>query len=150
MKRRLLCQTPVLLAACGSSGGKSEVAFTELTMELFRPFAAGEYVWRSVDEMRAALQAAPFRVFPVGLVLSAPPEPAVDFTTAMVVGLSLGIGKWCFTPRLVRVLGDGHDLQVEYRIATQSTLACLRDGPLIAFAAVPKVAGRVEFIAVEG
>lgn len=149
--RRTALLAPLALAAgCGSSGGKSEVAFTELTMELFRPFAAGEYVWRSAEAMRTALAAAPFRVFPIGLVTEPPPEPAVDFTAAMVIGLSLGVGRWCFAPRLVRVLSDGHDVQVEYRIPTSSTSACLRDAPLIAFARVPRAAGAVGFGLVEG
>ena len=152
MNRRLVCQLPLsmLLASCGGGGGWTEVAFSEQTMNLFRPFAAGEYVWRTADQMRAGIAAAPFRVFPVGLVTEEPPEPALDFTTSMVIGLSLGIGKWCFAPRIVRVLRDGDDTQLEYRVPTISTLACLRDGPAIAFASVPKAPGRVWFRAVEG
>jgi hypothetical protein len=63
-----------------------------------------------------------------------------------VVGLSRGIGKWCFKQNLTTAFLTGEHLRVHYNVPTTSTLACLRDGPLISFALVPRVQGSVEFV----
>lgn len=141
----------ILLAACGGSDDSAPepVAFTEVTLTLFRPFAAGEYVFRSAQELQVALGEAPFQVFPVGIVLEEPAIPDWDFQARMIVGLSQGTGAWCMAPRIVDVNRVGSDLLVQYRVPTMGTLACMRLAPLIAFVQVPRVTGRIEFRKVE-
>lgn len=136
----------VVLAACGGHGQEQQpVGFTDVTTILFRPFAAGDYVFRSPAELQAALESAPFRVFPIGLVTEEPAIPAWDFETTMIVGVSQGTGPWCTAPRIREVLSDGTDLVVRFEVAQFGTLACMRLAPLIGFAQVPRVPGRVEF-----
>jgi hypothetical protein len=135
-----------LLGGCGGSDSTWQVAAAEdVTLTLFRPFAAGEYVFRSRAELDAALAAAPFRVWPIGLVTEEPPIPAWDFETQMVVGISLGEGPWCTAPRIQSVSSDGTDVRVPYTAPSSGTLACMHLAPLIAFVRVPRVPGRVVF-----
>jgi hypothetical protein len=139
-----------LLSACGG-GGSGEilqltpVSFSDATITQFRPYAPGEYVIRSRVELQTAWAANPFSVFPIGIVTAEPVFPNYDFQSSMLVGISLGVGKWCFAPQIVRVSMVGANLDIEYRVPTTSTLACLRDGPLISFALVPKFAGSATF-----
>lgn len=145
---RLLLMTLVsLLLACGGSGDRTQepVQFTDVTITLFRPFETGEYVFRSRAELDRALEAAPFRPFPIGIVLTEPAIPDWDFQSSMIVGLSLGIGAWCTAPRIIEVLSDGTHMVVRYDVAATGTLACMKLAPLIGFVQVPKVDGQVEF-----
>jgi len=136
-----------LLLACGGSSDRTEspVQFTNVTTTLFRPFEVGEYVFRSRAELDQALQAAPFRVFPIGIVVTEPAIPDWDFQSSMVVGLSLGLGAWCTAPRIIEVLSDGTHMVVRYSVAESGTLACMKLAPLIGFVQVPQVTGQVEF-----
>jgi len=145
--RLLLVGLVGLLVACGGSEKEAQepVQFTNVTMTLFRPFATGEYVFRSRVELDSALSAAPFRVFPIGLVLTEPSIPDWDFQSSMIVGLSLGLGAWCTAPRIIEVLSDGTSMVVRYEVWSSGTLACMKLAPLIAFVQVPQVAGPVEF-----
>lgn len=140
------------LNGCGGGGGGGgdhavpvPVMFSDETLVQFRPYAQGEYVIRTRAELQAAWAAAPFAVFPVGIVLSEPAFPEYDFQSSMLVGVSLGIGKWCFKPVITNVWLFGPHMEVDYKVPTSSTLACLRDGPLISFALVPRFAGTVAF-----
>ena len=78
-------------------------------------------------------------------MLTEPAFPDYDYQASMLVGVSLGVGKWCFAPQITGVAISGNDMEVDYKVPTSSTLACLRDGPLISFALVPKVTGSVRF-----
>lgn len=140
----------IWLAGCGDAREPpfEPVAFEDVTMTLFRPFAAGTYVFRSRDELLAALAAAPFQIFPIGLVTEAPAVPAWDFAQGMIVGLSRGQGAWCSAPRIREVLGNGTETEVRYMVAAFGTLACQRLAPRIGFARVPRATGRVAFIEV--
>jgi hypothetical protein len=142
--------TVALMTACSSGDEAVPVAYTDETMTQFRPYAQGDYVIRSRAELQAAWAAAPFRVFPIGLLTSEPAFPAYDFQSSMLVGVSLGEGLWCHKPVIMNVLVAGDDMDVEYRVSTSSTLACLRNGPLISFALVPRATGTVTFRRIEG
>ena len=72
--------------------------------------------------------------------------PTYDFSKYSVVGLSNGIGRWCFAPRITGATSDGINLVVHYFVPTTGTLACMSNGPLIAFALVPQVKGNVQFV----
>ena len=138
------------LNGCGGGGDDDRVVpvpvmFSDETLVQFRPYAQGEYVIRTRAELQAAWAAAPFAVFPVGIVLSEPAFPEYDFQSSMLVGVSLGVGKWCFKPVITNVWVLGPHMEVDYKVPTSSTLACLRDGPLISFALVPRFAGTVAF-----
>ncbi len=137
----------ILLSACNSSSEPpNRVEFEDVTMTFFRSFAPETYVFRSQVELERAWVAAPFQVYPIGIILEEPPMPTYDFSEKTVVGLSLGIGKWCFKPRFTEMFSTGNDLFVHYVVPTTGTLACMKDGPLIAFALVPIVRGNVEFL----
>ncbi|HSW23822.1 MAG TPA: hypothetical protein VLJ62_13735 [Burkholderiaceae bacterium] len=134
------------ITGCGDGAEQAVPAsFTDETMTQFRPYAQGEYVIRTRSQLQAAWAAAPFAVFPVGLVTSEPAFPEYDFQSSMLVGVSLGIGKWCFAPVITQVLVVGDDMDVEYKIRAISTLACMFNAPLISFALVPRVTGSVAF-----
>jgi len=135
-----------LLSACGGGGDASvAVDFKDQTLVQFRPYPQGEYVIRSRDQLQADWAAVPFQRFPIGIVLSEPAFPEYDYQASMLVGVSLGIGKWCFAPQITSVTISGNDMEVDYRVPTSSTLACLADAPLISFALVPRVTGSVTF-----
>lgn len=134
-----------LLNACGGSDPVT-VEAQDVSLIFFRPFEAGQYVFRSQSELDSAWAATPFRIFPIGLISSEPAKPVYDFSTQMVVGISNGIGKWCFKPNINKVERDGSDTTVHYSSKTSSTLACLRDGPQIAFALIPRADGAVAFV----
>jgi hypothetical protein len=137
-----------LLVACGGDSGSNpqNVEVQDVTMTFFRSFPSGTYVFKNQSELESAWAAAPFQVYPIGLVLVEPSMPTYDFSIHTVVGLSLGIGKWCFAPRISKAVSDGNNLVVHFFLPSTSTLACLRDGPLIAFALVPQVKGSVQFV----
>lgn len=144
---RVIALVVSVLAGCGGDGGDEPVPvkFTDQTLDQFRPYAQGEYVIRSRAQLQAAWAAAPFAVFPIGLITSEPAFPEYDYQASMLVGVSLGIGKWCFAPVITGVSTIGNDMKVEYKVPTGSTLACLRDAPLISFALVPRTTGTVTF-----
>jgi hypothetical protein len=140
----------LILVACGGSDDKApptsqNVAIQDVTLTFFRAFAPGSYAFKTQAELASAWNAAPFQVFAIGIVTTEPAMPTYDFTVNTVVGLSNGIGKWCFAPKITTAVSDGTNLVVHYYVPTLSTLACLRDGPLIAFALVPQVKGTVTF-----
>ncbi|EUC14677.1 hypothetical protein [Paraburkholderia hospita] len=141
-----------LLIACGGGGddgagsASQSVQVQDVTMTFFRSFAPGTYVFRSQSELASAWAAAPFEHYPIGLVTVEPAMPTYDFTKYTVVGLSSGIGKWCFAPRITGATSDGKDLVVHYFVPTTGTLACMFNGPLIAFVLVPQVKGNVQFV----
>ena len=58
----------------------------------------------------------------------------------------MGVGKWCFKPNIHKVEREDGNTIVHYRTKTSSTLACLRDGPWIAFALIPRADGSVSFV----
>jgi hypothetical protein len=141
----------ILLVACGGDDGGSapppqKVAVQDVTLTFFRSFAPGTYVFRSQAELASAWAAAPFEMYPIGIVTTEPAMPTYDFSKYSVVGLSNGIGKWCFAPRITVALSDGTNLTVHYFVPTTGTLACMFNGPLIAFALVPQVMGTVQFV----
>jgi hypothetical protein len=141
-----------LIAACGGGGdggGESasqSVPLQDVTLTFFRSFAPGTYVLRSQAELASAWAAAPFVQFPIGIVTSEPAMPTYDFSKYSVVGLSDGVGKWCFAPRITNATSNGKDLVVHYFVPTTGTLACMFNGPLIAFVLVPQVNGTVQFV----
>jgi hypothetical protein len=137
------------MTACGGSDGGPhfvEVEIQDVSMTFFRSFSAGSYVLRSQTELENAWAAAPFEVYPIGIVTEEPPMPAYDFSKYTIVGLSHGIGHWCFRPTITSAFSDGTNLVVHYSVPTTSTLTCMRDGPLISFVLVPRVEGTVEFV----
>jgi hypothetical protein len=140
----------VLLSACGGSDLSgpdwTAVEMQDVTLTFFRSFPVGSYVFRSQTELVNAWATAPFAAYPVGIVTEEPPIPTYDYTKYTVVGVSLGIGKWCFKPNITAAFSNGMDLVVHYSVSTTSTLACLRNGPLISFSLVPRVQGTVEFV----
>lgn len=137
----------VILEACGGGGSKDNSVVTQdVTMTFFRSFGVGTYVIRSQAELSSAWAAAPFEIYPVGLVQSEPAMPAYDFGKNSVLGVSLGIGKWCFKPNITTVESAGDGVVVHYSVSTASTLACLKDGPLISFVLVPSFTGSATFI----
>jgi hypothetical protein len=141
-----LALAAAVLAGCGGGNdGPVPVSFSDQTLAQFRPWPQGEYVIRSREQLQAAWAAAPFQRFPIGIVLAEPAFAQYDYQTSMLVGVSLGIGKWCFAPIITGVATSGNDMEVDYRVPTSSTLACLADAPLISFALVPKVTGNVAF-----
>ena len=150
LKFAAIAVTVALLMACSSRDEAVLVTYTDETMTQFRPYAQGNYVIRSRAELQAAWAAAPFTVFPIGLLTSEPAFPAYDFQSSMLVGVSLGVGLWCFKPVITNVWVAGDDMDIEYRLSTSSTLACLRNGPLISFALVPRATGAVTFRRIEG
>jgi hypothetical protein len=133
-------------AGNGDEPVQQKVDVVDVTTTFFRSFTIGTYVFRSQTELGDAWALAPFKVYPVGIVLDEPAMPTYDFSKYIVVGLSLGVGKWCFAPRINGAVSDGNNLVVHYFVPTTGTLACLRDGPLIAFALVPRVSGSVQFV----
>ena len=138
-----------LLSACGGSDGGSlstEVEIQDVTLTFFRSFSSGSYVFRSQTELGNAWAAAPFEVYPIGIVAEEPSIPAYDYSKYTVVGLSRGIGYWCFKPTITSAFSDGTNLVVHYSVPITSTLACMRNGPLISFVLVPRVQGTVEFV----
>jgi hypothetical protein len=137
----------IFLYACGGSGlTEVKVEMQDVTLTFFRSFPVGSYVFRNQTELENAWATAPFASYPVGIVIEEPPIPAYDYSKYTVVGLSRGIGKWCFKPSITAAFSNGTDLVVHYDVSTTSTLACLRDGPLISFSLVPRVQGTVEFM----
>lgn len=140
---------PLLVACGGGDGGgpaSQNVEVQDVTLTFFRSFAPGTYVFRSQPELASAWAAAPFEFYPIGIVTAEPAMPTYDFSRYTVVGLSRGIGKWCFAPRITGALSDGNNLVVHYFVPTTGTLACMFNGPLIAFALVPHVKGTVGFV----
>jgi hypothetical protein len=139
------CLAMAFLTSCGGGSDTETVDSEDVSMTFFRSFAAGTYVFLTQDELSTAWNAAPFESYPIGLVTTEPALPQYDFTKQSVIGISAGIGKWCFKPRITYVSKDDQDVTVHYEIPKTSTLACLRDGPLIAFALVPKLSGSLTF-----
>ncbi len=143
-----------LLSACGGSDGGShsiEVEMQDVTLTFFRSFSAGSYVFRSQTELENAWATAPFEgVYPIGIVTEEPPMPEYDYSKYTVIGLSRGIGYWCFKPTITSAFSDGTNLVVHYSVPTISTLECMRDGPLISFVLVPRVQGTVDFVQDDG
>jgi hypothetical protein len=138
-----------ILSACsGSDEGAylTEVEIQDVTLTFFRSFPAGTYVFRSQTELENAWATAPFEVYPVGIVIEEPQIPTYNYSEYTVVGLSQGIGYWCFKPTIFSALSDGTNLFVHYTVSTTSTSACLRNGPLISFVLVPRVQGTVVFM----
>ena len=118
----------------------------DVSLTFFRSFSAGTYVFRNKSELVGAWNAAPFQVYPIGIVTEEPVMPDYDFTKFTVIGLSQGIGKWCFKPNITSVVASGQTSFVHYSIPTASTLACMRDGPLISFVLVPTKQSKVTFV----
>ena len=138
----------VVVGACGGPRPSPpvEVEAEDVSLTFFRSFESGTYVFHSQAELDSAWAAAPFKVYPVGIVLTEPEKPTYDYTEQMVVGLSLGVGKWCFKPNISHVERIGTETVVHYQVPTRSTLACLRDGPQIAFAVIARADGDVRFV----
>ena len=134
------------IGASTKSGAVQNVEVQDVTLTFFRSFARGTYVFRSQPELASAWAAAPFEFYPIGIVTVEPAMPTYNFSKYTVVGLSHGIGKWCFAPRITRALSDGNNLVVHYFVPTAGTLACMFNAPLIAFAVVPHVTGTVGFV----
>jgi hypothetical protein len=138
-----------LLSACGGSDGGphlTDVEIQDVTLTFFRSFSSGSYVFRSQTELENAWATSPFQVYPIGIVMEEPPIPAYDYSKYTVVGLSRGIGYWCFKPTITSAFSNGTNLVIHYSVPTTSTLACLRNGPLISFVLVPRIQGSVEFV----
>lgn len=140
-----------LVGTCGKpvpSPGPTpvEIEQDDVTLTFFRSFASGTYVFRSQAELDSAWAAAPFELYPVGIVITEPDKPTYDYSQQMVVGLSQGVTKWCFKPTIYKVERLGADTIVHYYLPTRSTLACLRDGPAIAFALISRADGDVSFV----
>ena len=133
------------LVACGGLD-TTPVAIEDVSLTFFRSFAPGLYVFRSQTELETAWAAAPFEAYPIGIITEEPSIPAYDFSKYTVIGLSRGIGKWCFKQNFTTAFLNGANLVVHYQVPATSTLACLRDGPLISFALVPQFQGTVEFV----
>lgn len=141
----------LLFTACGGSSPSPSPTETvetdDVTMTFFRSFATGTYVFRNQSELADAWAAAPFNgVYPIGMVTSEPTMPAYDYSKNTVLGISLGIGKWCYKPSISDVVRDGQNMIVHYEVSALSTLACLRDGPLISFVLVPRLDGNATFV----
>lgn len=152
-KKFALIFVVILLTACGGSDHGSvdgsyskQVEIQDITLTLFRSFSSGSYVLQSQSEFENAWASAPFQLFPVGIVIEEPPMPTYDYSKYTVIGLSLGTGYWCFRPILTSAFTDGTNMIVHYYIPTSSTSACLRNGPLISFALVPRFQGTLELL----
>lgn len=138
-----------LLSACGGGGSApapTALAIDDVSLTFFRSFSAGTYVFRSHKELLNAWNAAHFEAYPIGIVTVEPAVPDYNYSEFTVVGISRGIGKWCYKPNISSVLQSGANLEVHYLIPTTSTLACLRDGPLISFVLVPSTQGPISFV----
>jgi len=138
-----------LLAACGGGDDTppEQVAFQPLQEELTRSFPPGTYVFRSQGEMIAAWNAAP-QEFGEPKAM-----PSIDFSQAMVVGISLGVGIRCNVPTIASVARVPSGYQVTYRSndgTGVTTLACLHQWRLSDFVAVPVQPGAVEFVRLAG
>jgi hypothetical protein len=124
----------------------TSVPFDDVTLSFFRGWDAGVYAFHTQSALNAAWAQAPFQVYPIGIVLTDPGWPTIDFGTSAVVGVSLGFGSWCHGPEIRDVLASGQDVTVQYQRKQPSTSACLADGPLISFATVPAFSGSATFV----
>lgn len=138
----------LFVAACGGGDppAPEAVPFDDVSLSFFRTFPAGVYVFKSQAELAAAWGTAPVEVYGIGLAPGANEQPAYDFSAVTVVGLSQGLGTWCYKPRITDVTRDGDDVVVRYLVPTVSTLACLRSGPMVAFATIPRLTGKASFV----
>ena len=137
--RAALCWTAFLVASCGGGSGEVVVPFEPLTIPGLH--AQGTYVVRSESELTTLLAATllPFRVDP-------PPTLSVDFGRNMVVGVSLGLGRFCNVVEIKSVTRSGADYKITYKQTVGSTTtACGLIVPLEAFALVAQSAGNVSF-----
>jgi hypothetical protein len=132
-----------LLASCGGGDFVSEpVAFQSLQDEMTRSIPAGTYVFKTQAEMEAAWTAAPQQFG------DPKPLPVIDFSQAMVVGVSLGVGIRCNIPIITSVVRHSDDYLVSYKTNEDTgvtTLACLHQWHLTDFAAIPATRGAVVF-----
>lgn len=145
--RRTLLSCLFLAAAVASCGGGDDlqpVAFENTGHTFYRSFPAGQYVFRSQAELAAAWATAPFDSYPHG-PQTEPPMPSYDFQRNMVVGVSRGVGRACFTPYVQEVLTAGPNMVVRHTMPTASTIACLYLAPEVNFVLVPRVEGQVTF-----
>lgn len=142
------------LVGCGGGGGSpsegvsdsTQVEIQDVTMTFFRSFSSGTYIFNSQEELANAWAAAPFKVYPIGLILEEPPFPVYDFSKYTVVGISHGIGAWCYKPYITAAFSNCNNLVVHYSVPSSTTTACMRSGPLVAFVLVPQIQGTVEFV----
>lgn len=135
-----------LLVGCGGSEAEP-VAFTNVTSDVFGAYGQGTYALRSQADLAAAW--APFTQSGQG----ATELPIFNFDSAMVVGVSLGVGVRCYIPTVVRVVRSGDTLTVSWKSTWPNgptTQACLHQWPLSDFVAVPPHQGEVRFVRVEG
>jgi hypothetical protein len=130
------------LISCGGGGGPVPLAFQSMQEQFSGTYAAGTYVFRTQADMEAAWAAAPQQ-------FGTPMEmPVIDFSRNTVVGVSLGTGIRCDTPRIVAVYELGGAVQVSYftnQGTGVTTLACLHQWRLSDFATIPATGEPVQF-----
>jgi hypothetical protein len=155
MRSSLLAALAALaLAACGG-GGDEEVVIEsrEVSGWYLRPWPAGQYTFRTQEELDRAWSATPFEYYAfISGDLQDGPAPTYDFSKEMVIGLSRGMGTWCQKPFRSNpaVLRQGSSTRVRYFVLTNGTSACRYRAPMIMFLVVPRADGPVSFEDVSG
>ena len=130
------------LVSCGGGGDVMPLAFQSMQEQFSGTYAAGTYVFRNQAELAAAWAAAP-QQFGTPMEMS-----VIDFSRNTVVGISLGTGIRCDTPRIVAVYELGGTVQVSYftnQGTGVTTLACLHQWRLSDFALIPATSEPVVF-----
>lgn len=133
---------PLGLIGCGGGGDTVPLAFQSMQEQFSGTYAAGTYVFRNQAEMASAWAAAP-QQFGTPMAM-----PVIDFAKYTVVGISLGAGIRCDTPRIVAVYELGGAVQVSYftnQGTGVTTLACLQQWRLSDFATIPATGEPVQF-----
>ncbi|MBC5768471.1 hypothetical protein [Ramlibacter albus] len=136
-----------LVAGCGGGGPDAEpVASTDAVSRINGAYAPATYVFRNQGELSAAWSPAP------QLGQTTTDSPTYDFSTSMIVGVSLGTGIRCYIPTITKVVRSGNTMTVSWKSGAPNgptTLACLHSWPLNAFVSVPQHSGTVEFVRVD-
>ena len=133
------------LVACGGSNGVQprEVPFSRVAAFWATTDLRQTYAIRTEAEWRTAWQAHE------PLTTPKTERPAVDFTTSMVLGLTLGSGpNGCHGVAIRRVVEQESRVQVEYSVATPAPgVACTQAiVPLTDFVVVERVDKPVAFL----
>ncbi|MBA4263553.1 MAG: hypothetical protein C0453_00600 [Comamonadaceae bacterium] len=135
-------------AAVGCGGSDADqVAFTNVTAEVFGSYSQGTYVLRSQEELSAAWR--PFTQSGQDATVL----PQFNFESAMVIGVSLGVGVRCYIPTVTEVVRSGRTMTVYWKSSWPdgpTTQACLHQWPLSDFVSVPQHQGEVYFVRLEG
>jgi hypothetical protein len=146
-----VCGTGQNCAVSGDDTGETSspvttVAWTPITVQL-TVWPEGTYVARTESEWNAIWDQR------TSFVTPSPVKPIIDFTSSMVVGISLGMWpNGCHRLEILQVLDKVDELEVHYRhVQPSGEVMCTTSFvPVVGFVTVPSSTKSVRFVSVNG